>query len=124
MRLSGEEQRFLARRARLVRTWRYVGVILLAMLIGLGMWLFFSKPLVANPFVVMARLKNGSIAGSTMALMAGVLPVVVLICIVLAVTAVLFVFAAFSNEQKYLAIIQRQSENASSVRHGAEPPDQ
>jgi uncharacterized membrane protein len=119
MQLSYEEQRFVAKRAKLMRTWRYVGAILLAMIIGLGMWLFWSNPLLANPFVVMARLKGDSIPESTMALMAGMLPVIVLLCIVLAVTAILFVFAAFSNEKKYLTIIQRESREKGFTQQGA-----
>ena len=111
MQLNDQEQRFLAKRARLVKTWRYVGTILLSMLIGLGMWLFFSKPLLANPFVVLTRLKSDSIPESTMALMAGMLPVVVLMCIFLAVTVVLFAFSVFSNEKKYLTLIQRESND-------------
>lgn len=109
MRLSEEDLRFLAKRARLVQAWRYVGAILLAMIVGLGMWLFLSKPLLANPFTVMERLQSNAIAESTIALMAGMLPIVVLMCIALAVAVVLFAFAAFSNEKKYLAIIQRES---------------
>jgi ABC-type transport system involved in multi-copper enzyme maturation permease subunit len=111
MQLNGEDQRFLAKRARLVKTWRYAGAILIAMLIGLGIWLFFSKPLLANPFVVLTRLKSDSIPESTMALMAGILPVVVLMCIFLAITIVLFAFLAFSNEKKYLTLIQRESND-------------
>lgn len=119
MQLSYEEKCFVAKRARLMRTWRYVGAILLAMIIGLGVWLFLSKPLLANPFVVMTRLKSNSIPQSTMALMAGMLPVVTLMCVVLAVTAVLFVFAAFSNEKKYLTIIQRESREIGFAQQGA-----
>ena len=114
MQLSDEEHRFLSKRSRLLQAWRYVGTILLVILIGLGIWLLLSKPLLANPFIVMARLKSDSIPDSTMALMAGILPVVVLMCIVLAVTVVLFVFAAFYNEKKYLKIIRRESHGASS----------
>ncbi|MFO7665716.1 MAG: hypothetical protein R6V76_03775 [Desulfobacterales bacterium] len=106
MQLSYEDQRFLVKRIRLVQTWRYVGAILLAMLVGLGMWLFLSKPLLANPFVVVTRLKSDAIPEATMVLMAAMLPVVVLTCIALAVAVVLFAFAAFSNEKKYLQIIQ------------------
>ena len=109
MQLSDEERHFLVKRARLVRAWRYVGSILLAVLLGLAIWLFLTIPLLANPLVVMARLKSDSISESTLTLMAGMLPIVVLMCLVLAVTAVLFVFAAFSNEKKYLKIIQRNS---------------
>ena len=118
MQLSNEEQQFLAKRTRFVQTWRYVGAILLVMLIGLGMWLFWSKPLLADPFVVLSRLNSGSVPASTMALMAGLLPVVVLMCMVLAITIVLFAFAAFSNEKKYLTIIKTKTEVAPPIELG------
>lgn len=108
MQLSYEEQRFVEKRASLMRTWRYVGTIMLAMIIGFGVWLFFSKPLLADPFIVMTKLESNSIPESTMALMAGILPVVILMCIVLAISIILFVFASFSNEKKYLKIIQQK----------------
>jgi len=118
MLLSNEEQQFLAKRSRFVKAWPYVGAILLVMLIGLGMWLFWSKPLLANPFVVLSRLNSSSVPASTMVLMAGLLPVVVLMCVVLAITIVLFAFAAFSNEKKYLAIIKTKTEVAPAMEPG------
>jgi hypothetical protein len=119
MKLSNEERRFLVKRARLVQSWRYVGAILMAMLIGLGLWLFFSKPLLANPFVVLSRIKSGSLPESMLPLMASMLPIVVLLCLVIAIVAVLFVYAAFSNEKKYLMLIQRDCPDTMSEReHG------
>lgn len=115
MQLSHEEQRFVQRRSTLLRTWRYVGAILLATLIGLGVWLYLSKPLLANPFIVMTRLKADSIPESTLTLMAAMLPVVTLACIAIAVIAIVFVYAAFANENKYLTIIQRESRR---TEHG------
>lgn len=113
MKLSNEEERFFAKRARFVKTWRYVGAIMLTMLFGLIIWLFLSNPLLINPFVVLTRLNNDSIPDSTITLMADMLPVAVLMCIVLTVTVVLFAFITFSNEKKYLTIIQRESHKTS-----------
>lgn len=127
MQLSDEERRFLVKRARFVRTWRYVGAILLAVLIGLGIWLFLTIPLLANPLVVMAQIQSDSIPESMLTLMAGMLPIVVLMCLALAATTVLFTFAAFSNEKKYLKLIQRiyQEINIAerdAPRDAAKPP--
>ncbi|MBD3797596.1 MAG: hypothetical protein IE887_07630 [Campylobacterales bacterium] len=96
-----------------MKTWRYVGAIMLTMLFGLIIWLFLSNPLLINPFVVLTRLNNDSIPDSTITLMADMLPVAVLMCIVLTVTVVLFAFITFSNEKKYLTIIQRESHKTS-----------
>jgi hypothetical protein len=90
--LSHEDRRFLDKRKRLVRAWPTVGAILL-LVIGLALWLFWSKPLLANPFLTLARLKNDSVPASTLILMAGLLPVVFTMCMVLAVSIVLFAFA-------------------------------
>ncbi len=121
MRLTDEEQRFVAKRARLARTWPYVGAILLVMVVGLGGWLLWSKPLLANPFEVLSRLSSGTVPAPTMELMAGLLPVVVQLCLVLAGTTVLFVFAAFSNEKKYLRMIRARTEGAPSMESGESP---
>ncbi len=122
MQLSDEERRFLVKRAQLVRAWRYVGAILLAVLIGLGFWLFLTLPLLVNPFVVMTRLQSGSIPESMLMLMAGMLPIVVLMClalVALVVMVVLFIFVAFSNEKKYLKLIERHSDKISIAQQDA-----
>ena len=60
-------------------------------------------------------------------LMASMLPIVVLMCLALAVTTVLFTFAAFSNEKKYLKLIQRISHEINTAQQddpvdAAKPP--
>lgn len=111
MDLSEQEMQFLANRARLVSTWRYVGIVLLVGLVGLGLVLFWFVPLLANPFTVMARLNGDSIPSSTMALSTALLPITFLTCMLLALAIVLFVFAAFSNERKYLAIVRKMTQS-------------
>lgn len=107
MQLTDVEQKFLEKRARFVQTWRYVGAVLLALLLGLGVWLFWTKPLLADPFFVWTQLRNQSMPEATLMLMAGLLPVLVLMCIVLAFGVILLGYAAFANEKKYLQIIRR-----------------
>jgi hypothetical protein len=115
MYLTEQEVRFLAQRTRLVNAWRYVGVVLLVGLAGFAGWLFWFAPLLANPFTVLTRLENSSIPPSTMALSTAMLPIVFLTCIVLALAIVLFVFAAISNERKYLSIVQRTTGISISI---------
>jgi hypothetical protein len=109
MELSNEEMYFLAKRARLVKAWRYVGTVLLVGVIGISAWLFRFRPLLADPFTVLARLNNDSIPASTMALSAALLPIMFLICMVLALAILLFTFAAFANEKKYLSVIRKMA---------------
>lgn len=119
MQLNDDDRRFLLKRAKLVRTWPFVGAILLTILIGLGIWLFLTRPLLVNPLNVMTRLENNSIPESTVTLMAGMLPIVVSMCLLLAVMIVLFVFAALSNEKKYLKIIQQNSHDRGIAQQDA-----
>ena len=98
--------------------WPYIGAALLALLTGLGLWLVLSKPLMANPLLVLARLKSDSIPESTLALMAAMLPVVVSMCIVLAVAIVFFAFAVFSNQKRYLTLIERESHKIEFAKRG------
>jgi hypothetical protein len=107
MEMTSDEMRFLTRRRRLVRAWPLVGAFLLCLVTGLGVWLFLTRPLLANPFAVLSMLRTDSIPASTLALMASLLPVAVLTCIVLVLAIVFFAFASFVNEKKYLTMIQR-----------------
>jgi hypothetical protein len=107
--LTAEEKGFVAKRAKFVRAWPLVGTILLLLLLGLGVWLVVFNPLLANPFSVMSELNSYSIPESTLILMAGLLPVVVLTSLILTGAIVLFGFAAFANERKYIALIQRMT---------------
>jgi len=109
MDLSDQERQFLAKRIRLVRAWKYVGVVLIVGLTGLWVSLFWFVPLLANPFEVMTRLNADSIPPSTMALSTALLPIIFLTCFLLALVIVLFTFASFSNERNYLVIIQKKN---------------
>ncbi|MCP9927777.1 hypothetical protein [Cyanobium sp. CH-040] len=106
MELTEQQQRFLARRAGFLSAWPAVGAGLLALLGALTLWLWFSKPLLANPPAVLARLERGAIDTSTLTLMAGLLPLMTLLCLTLAAAVVIFGFAAAANERRYQRIIR------------------
>ncbi len=106
MELKEEQRKFIETRSKFVKTWPFVGTGLLAIILGLGTWLFLTKRLLANPFFVLNQLKTNAISLPTLTLMAGLLPVVILLCLFLVVVVIIFAFAAFSNEKKYLAIIK------------------
>ncbi len=105
--LTEKDQEFLARRSKFIRTWPFVGGTLVCLLMGLGIWLFLFRPLLANPFFVLSGLKSQSIVASNLSLMAGLLPVVVLMCLVLTLIILIFAFVAFANEKRHMAVIQR-----------------
>lgn len=111
------EMQFVARRVKLVRRWPAVGILLVMLLSGFGAWLYFTRPLLINPFYVFSRLQEGSIPASSMKLMAAMLPVAILLCLVLVLTIVLFAFVAFANERKYQAIIRHLSSASEISDH-------
>ncbi len=103
--MNESDRRFLQRRRRLARSWNLVGAALLLVLLALAATLFFRVPFLANPMYVADLLKTGGLERSTLELMAMMLPVVFLLCLAVTVVVVLFGFAIFSNERRYLAII-------------------
>ena len=107
MELLDGESAFLQKRARFVRSWRYVGPGLICVIAALGSWLFGQHPLLANPAHVITELQRGGIDQSTIELMAMLLPIATCLLVFLCLVGVLFSFASFSNERKYLEIIAR-----------------
>ena len=107
MNLTDQELEFLGTRARLINIWRYVGVFLVVVLMAFAGALFWFVPLLANPFKVMRLLESNSLALSTMAFSAALLPILFLTCILLMFFLLLFVFVSLSNERKYLSILRK-----------------
>ena len=105
--LSQDDRQFVSIRARFVRFWPVVGCVLLVALLLLTIWLFVSKPLLANPLEVFNLLAENEVSDSELTLMAAILPVVVLLSLGLTLVMVLLIFAAFFHEKKYLAIIEK-----------------
>jgi hypothetical protein len=114
--LTEKDQEFLARRSKFIRAWPVVGGMLICLLIGFSIWLFLFRPLLANPFFVFSELKSQSIVPSNLSLMAGLLPVVVLMCLVLTLIVLIFAFVAFATEKRHSAVIQRLVRASSDKR--------
>ncbi len=123
MRLNSEEKKLLERRSRAVRTWPFAGGALLCLLVGLGVWMFLFQPGLANPFFVIERIGSDSLPAGDLALMAAMLPILVLTCLALAVVMIIFGFAGIRNEGRLLAVIQRLAEEPERrpVGPGGEP---
>lgn len=105
MDLNDRNKRFLAKRRRFARSWPLVGTLLLLGISTLLAWLFLRNPLLANPFEVASRLGAETIEQSTLILLAGLLPLMFLACFSILFIMILFGFTVFSNEKKYLKII-------------------
>ena len=107
MTITEREMLFLDRRAKLLRIWPLAGTLLLAVVGFLAAWLFWRTPLLINPFVVIEQLQAGTIPDSTLALLAGFLPLAMLACLLLMVVMIAFLFVAVSNERKYMTMIEK-----------------
>ena len=76
----------------------------------LGYWQLFllrKSPLLINPFYVTDRIEIQSIPGSTLIMMAVLLPIVALTLLVVLVVVVVYVFVVFTNERKHLVVIDK-----------------
>ena len=103
--MDEQSMSFLKKRRRLARFWPVAGTLLLAGVLAFLVWMFLKKSLLVNPFEVASRIDAGTLENSTITLMAGMLPVVFLACFFILILVVLYAFSAFSNERRYLRII-------------------
>ncbi|MGB5277839.1 MAG: hypothetical protein WBP02_11775 [Gammaproteobacteria bacterium] len=112
MSLSRQQIDFLTRRRSLLQAWRYLGLLMFIAITCLVLFLLASAPLLINPFEVIARLESASIEPASLEMMAVLVPILcILICSIL-MLVVAMVYAAFSNEKKYLDILD-------DIDHGA-----
>jgi hypothetical protein len=118
MQMNDDDKIFIAKRARLIKAWPIVGAFCLCLVLGFSVWMIFSKPHIANPFVVLSMLKSGAVPSSSLTLMAALQPIYFLICLFLLVVIVLLIFMAIAIEKKYMAILRRMDEQASAINTG------
>jgi hypothetical protein len=108
--LSEDDHNFLKKRKRLIAIWNSIAVIMLIALVTIFSWIYIQVPYLANPLFVAEALKHNEIQESVMATSAITLPVVFITLFVTVGIFVLFGFAIFSNEKRYLSIIERLLE--------------
>ena len=61
---------YLRKRRRLLRAWPAAGAGLLAVIFGLAGWLYWSAPMLINPFEVLRRIDADALEASTLTTMA------------------------------------------------------
>ncbi len=108
MQLTPTEQAFVDRRRRLLSLWPYAGSGLVAGMLGFALWLWFSAPLMINPLATVAALKSGSLEESTLAVIAVMLPILLLAMLGAFLVVVGLFFAAFRNERRLLELLDRR----------------
>lgn len=105
--LSKREQAWIESRRRMLRRWPLAGgACLLALAFGL-VALWWRTPLLVDPWTVAARLRADTLDDGTLALMAAMLPVVMLTLLGLLFALLLFVTVGFANERRLLDLVRR-----------------
>ena len=105
--LSERERVFLTRRKRLVAVWNSVAAVMLISLVGLFSWIFIRSPYLANPVFVAETLERNEMQASMMTMAALLLPIVFITLFVTVGIFILFGFVIFSNEKRYISMIER-----------------
>jgi hypothetical protein len=111
--LTAEQVKFLSRRRRLARLWPVVGVLLLLVVVAAVGWLFLRHPLLINPLAVTSRVEAGSLPGSTLTILAVMLPLMSLACFIVLTAVILYGFSVFAIERRYQRLIRSLIGNGS-----------
>jgi hypothetical protein len=109
MSLTPTELAFIEKRRKLIALWPYAGGGIIAGLLGFTLWLWFAAPVMINPWITVEALQAGRLDQTTLYVMAVMLPILMLACIGALVVMVALFFAAFSNERRLIAILDRQT---------------
>jgi len=107
--LKPKQKSYLEKRRKLLKLWSYVGPFILLAIIGFAGYLYLNTPWLINSYEVLSRLKAGSMPQSTIETMAILLPVMILVVLFLLIVIVALMYAAFSNEKKYLDVVDEGS---------------
>jgi hypothetical protein len=116
MGLNQEQRGFLEKREGFVKSWRYVGPLLFAVIAGFAIYLYVRTPLLINPYEVFARIESGSIERSSLETMALLLPLMFIVVCFLLLVLIVMMYAAFSNEKRYRDIVT--ALDAGKMGHG------
>lgn len=114
MALELTDHQFLSKREKFVNAWPWLGGALIVLMLGYVGFLWFTKPLLANPVYVLEQLQQNAIPEATLVLMAGMLPEAILMCFGLAGALLAFSFSVMATEKRYLRLIaqlQRETGN-------------
>ena len=104
-----------------------IGLGVVLVLVGLAVflaWLYCVHPRLANPFHVFTELQMSGIPPATLEVMAAMLPIVVSTVFLMLGTLVAYGFAVFSNERRYLKIIDRLQAKDKAGQSKSELSDQ
>ena len=107
--LAENDLAFLQMRRRFLRFWRIAGFSTLVFLSALFFWLLFKVPNLVNPVHVQRQIDSNALTPSALKVMAVLMPLMTAVAFFLAAAIILFGFSAYSNERRYLKIIDSLS---------------
>ncbi|MGD2166787.1 MAG: hypothetical protein PVF63_01700 [Gammaproteobacteria bacterium] len=105
MGIAVSDAAFIGKRRKLVKLGPIAFGLCLALVFGLGIWMYLQQPKLINYVEVARQLENGSLDQLTVELMAVMLPIAMLMCLVLLAAVVALSWFGLSNEKRYLRII-------------------
>lgn len=111
MELSDKQRKFVRSRRKLISFRKYVVLFLSILFVAFLGWMYYRAPLLVNPYEVMSRVESSSLDKNTMILMAGMLPIMVLLALFLLGALIIFLTIAMSNEARYIEIIDHAIDN-------------
>ena len=118
MELSDKQLKFIRSRRKLIDYRNYIVVFLSSIFAAFVVWLYYKAPLLVNPYEVISKLENSTLDIDTMILMAGMLPIMVLVALFLLGGFIIFLIIAMSNEQRYIKIIDKVIDNDEEIPKG------
>ena len=124
MELSDKQLKFLHRRRKLISLRKYVVLFLSILFVAFLGWMYYRAPLLVNPYEVISRLQRSALDRDTMILMAGMLPIIVLLALFLLGALMIFFFIAMSNEAKYIEIMDQIIDDQSDKPKTTETEEQ
>lgn len=124
MTLSDKQLKFIRGRQKLIGLRKYVVSFLSILFVAFLGWMYYKAPLLVNPYEVISRLQRSSLDRDTMTLMAGMLPIIVLLALFLLGALMIFFFIAMSNEARYIEIIDQIVDDQSDKPEKTETEEQ
>jgi len=109
--LSEKDYDFLKKRKRLVSMGPFVAGLVLVFLCAGFVYMYISSPYIANPLFVAEAIRKNTIDNSVMIMATILLPIVVMFLFVTVALFVLFCFSVYSNEKRYLYMMERLLNN-------------
>ena len=102
------DKAFVQQRQQFNSSWPMVGAILLLVVMGMGIGLAMSYPIMANPLYVISQLQAGQLDESTLETAAILLPIVFWMLIICLLLFVMLGWQMMNNEKRLLKILASQ----------------